>query len=137
MIRERVLGRLPLPLLSTGLFAGLLLGLALLLASSPAQASEIMAPRHHGKAVTVNVSFNAQLPLLDDSKAAIGAAQADLRRSFYRMARQECTVLLEEIAASCSLNNLNVNSHIQNYNNQAPLMLNANSNASYIITLKP
>ncbi len=132
MVRQRPLQGLPLPL--TALLAAA--GLLLVAWVSIAQASEIRMPGYHSRAVNVNVSFNAQIPVADTSEAALTAAQAELRRSFYRMAREECTHLLAEIAESCSLVHLNVNTSVQNYNNQTPMM-NANSNAGYAITLKP
>jgi hypothetical protein len=89
------------------------------------------------RSINVSVAFNSQIPLVDSSEEGIVRAQANARRLFYRLAREECRYLLEEIADSCSLVNLNVNAQIQNYNNNAPLMLNAYSNAGYAITLKP
>lgn len=133
MVRQRPLQSLSLPLCALMTVAGLLVAAWV----SAAQASEIRPPGHHSRAVNVNVSFNAQVPVADLSEAALTEAQAELRRSFYRMARKECTHLLAEIAETCSLIHLNVNTSIQNYNNQQPPMMNANSNAGYAITLKP
>ena len=95
------------------------------------------AHRAAARTINVGVNFNMQIPLTDSSEQAVIDAQANARRTFYRLAKSECLYLLEEIASSCSLVSLNVNAQIQNYNNNAPLMLNAYSNAGYAITLKP
>jgi len=137
MIRKRILSHLPLPLLFAGLLAGIAIPLAATAAPATAAASEIVMRSPNRAPVNVNVSFNAQIPMVDTSEEAMAEAQAQMRRSFYRMARQECEQLLAEIAATCSLIHLNVNTSIQNYNNQQPPMMNANSNAGYAITLKP
>ena len=135
MIRKRILSRLPLSLLFAGLVAGVAIPFVASIAS--ASASEIVMRSPNRSPVNVNVSFNAQIPMVDTSEEAMAQAQAQMRRSFYRMARQECDQLLAEIAETCSLIHLNVNTSIQNYNNQQPPMMNANSNAGYAITLKP
>jgi hypothetical protein len=80
--------------------------------------------------------MNMQIPLADDNPEAMDAAQIDGRKLLYRLATSECPVLLETIAQSCKLTNLNVSTQIRHQNGQVPLMLYLNGNAQFAITLK-
>ena len=53
----------------------------------------------------------------------------------YRLGRDECALLKETIAKTCRLTNLNINTQIQQHNNQPP-RLHINGNANFTISLK-
>ena len=103
--------------------------------STPAASSKIRhIPGHN--AVNVNVSLNMEVPLADDSAEAMAAAQIDGRKILYRLATSECPVLLETIAATCRLTNLNVSTQIRRQNKPNPISLYVNGNAQFAITLQ-
>ncbi len=103
--------------------------------ASPARAS-IMAPFPGGdQAVNVSVGFSTQMPLPDLSEAALAAAQRAGREYVYRLGRDECALLKAVIAKTCRLTNLNINTQIQQHNNQPP-RLHINGNATFTISLK-
>jgi hypothetical protein len=58
-----------------------------------------------------------------------------MRKALYESAARECASLLETIASSCQLTNLNVSTNEQAYPNQPP-MVNVSMNATYSIALK-
>ena len=110
---------------------------ALTLAPSvaPAEAS-IMTPfPGGGQPVGVNVGFSTQVPLPDLDEATLAAAQKAGREYVYRLGRDECALLKATIAKTCRLTNLNINTQIQQHNNQPP-RLNINGNANFTIGLK-
>jgi hypothetical protein len=114
----------------------LLVGAGLSLAApaeTRARSSLAMKP---AKGVNVSVNFSIQLPLSDLSEKAIARQQESGRRLFYRLSQGECKVLLDTIAATCNLSNLNVSTRLRDHNNQAPMKLDLNGNARYFITLK-
>ena len=101
----------------------------------PAWAS-IMAPFPGGaQPVNVSVGFSTQVPLPDLNEAALAAAQKAGREYVYRLGRDECALLKETIAKTCRLTNLNINTQIQQHNNQPP-RLHINGNANFTISLK-
>ena len=102
---------------------------------APAEAS-IMAPfPGGGQPVGVNVGFSTQMPLPDLSEETLAAAQKAGREYVYRLGRDECTLLKATIAKTCRLTNLNINTQIQQHNNQPP-RLHINGNATFTISLK-
>ena len=102
--------------------------------AAPAFASNVYAP---GGATPVNVSvgFNSQLPLPDLEEETIRAAQLSGREYLYRASSEECTLLLETIAETCRLTNLNINTQVQQHQPGNP-MIYTNASASFTITLK-
>ncbi len=100
----------------------------------PAKASIIALP-HGTQPVNVSVGFSTQVPLPDLSEAALAAAQKAGREYVYRLGRDECALLKETIAKTCRLTNLNINTQIQQHNNQPP-RLHINGNANFTISLK-
>jgi hypothetical protein len=86
--------------------------------------------------VSVNVSFNTQVPLADLSDETLATSQKAGRKFVYRLARDECAVLKAIIAKTCRLANLNISTQIQNYQNQSPIVLHVNGNANFVISLK-
>ena len=86
--------------------------------------------------VNVNVSFNIQMPLDSLDEAAIVEAQMHGRALIYRLARNECQVLLEEIADTCRLTGLNASTQIPQARHQNPLYINLSGNAQFMISLK-
>ncbi len=101
----------------------------------PAKAS-IMAPFPGGsQPVNVSVGFSTQVPLPDQDEATLAAAQRAGREYVYRLGRDECALLKETIAKTCRLTNLNINTQIQQHNNQPP-RLHINGNANFTISLK-
>jgi hypothetical protein len=86
--------------------------------------------------ITVNVSFNIQMPLDSLDEAAIVEAQKNGRALIYRLARNECQTLLEEIAETCRLTNLNASTQIPQPRRMNPLYINLSGNAQFAISLK-
>ncbi len=120
-----------LALPAVALLAGLMLAPGL----APAKAS-IMAPfPGGGQPVNVNVGFNTQVPLPDLSEETLAAVQKAGREYVYRLGRSECALLKAIIAKTCRLTNLNINTQIQQHNNQPP-RLHINGNATFTISLK-
>ena len=106
------------------------------LTSAPAASSRVISGVPGQDFVNVNVSMNMQFPLADDSTEAMDAAQVDGRKLLYRLATSECPVLLETIAQTCRLTNLNVSTQVRHQSGNVPLMLHLNGNAQFAITLK-
>lgn len=86
--------------------------------------------------VSVNVSFNTQMPLADMSDKTMAETQRRGRVFVYNMVKQECETLLATIAATCRLVNLSVSAQVRNQNNTNPIYIYLNGNARYMITLK-
>lgn len=86
--------------------------------------------------INVNVSFNFQMPLESLDEAAIVAAQKAGRALIYRLARNECEVLLEEIADTCRLTGLNASTQIPQPHMMNPLYINLSGNAQFSISPK-
>lgn len=86
--------------------------------------------------VNVNVSFDMQIPLAGDEVKALSDAQTSGRKMIYRQAVAECPVLLETIAATCSLTRLNVSTRVNHRNNHQQQFLHLNGNAQFAITLR-
>ncbi len=116
---------------AAALFAPLLVSLLL---SSPVEARKMALPQE--EIVNVNVNFNSQSPISDLSEEAITKVRNEASRVLYEMAKKECALMLEVIAETCKLTNLNVSTQVQNYNNQAPMQIYINSSANFAITLK-
>ncbi len=125
----RILRILALPAMA------LLTGLALAPGAAPAEAS-ILALPHGTQPVNVSVGFNTQVPLPDLSEEALAAAQKAGREYVYRLGRDECALLMEIIAKTCRLTNLNINTQIQQHNNPGAPLLYINGNATFTISLK-
>ncbi len=125
----RILRILALPAMA------LLAGLALAPGVAPAEAS-IVAPFQGNQPVNVSVGFNTQMPLPDLSEETLVAAQKAGREYVYRLGRDECALLKAIIAKTCRLTNLNINTQIQQHNNNQPPRLHINGNASFTISLK-
>ncbi len=111
----------------------LIAGLTLAPAAAPAEAS-ILALPHGTQPVNVSVGFNTQVPLPDLSADTLAAAQRAGREYIYSLGRDECALLMEIIAKTCRLTNLNINTQIQQHNN--PPQLYINGNATFTISLK-
>jgi len=90
-----------------------------------------------GQPVTVNVGFNAEVPLPDPNDAKLAATQKAGREYIYRLAQNECAQLLATIATTCQMTSLHVSTDLrqQNYYAIAPLLY-IYSNADFTITLK-
>lgn len=115
--------------------AGLAAALSLL-ALSPAAASKMRAGHMAHQPVNVSISFNRQTPAGGMSEDEMAEAQTDGRVLLYKLAQEECDVLLRVIAETCRLTHLNVSSQMQNYGNQNQPMLYINGSATFAITLK-
>ena len=109
---------------------------ALALSSGAASSSKIAHNIPGQDFVNVNVSLNMEIPMTDDSVEAMSAAQVDGRKILYRLATSECPVLLDTIADSCRLTNLNVSTQIRRQNRTVPVSLYVNGSAQFAITLK-
>jgi len=112
-----------------------LAGLALAPGAAPAKAS-ILALPHGTQPVNVSVGFNTQVPLPDLSADTLAAAQRAGREYIYSLGRDECALLMEIIAKTCRLTNLNINTQIQQHNNPGAPLLYINGNATFTISLK-
>jgi len=123
-----------LALPAMALLAGLA-GLALVPGAAPAKAS-ILALPHGTQPVNVSVGFNTQVPLPDLSADTLAAAQRAGREYIYSLGRDECALLMEIIAKTCRLTNLNINTQIQQHNNPGAPLLYINGNATFTISLK-
>ncbi len=88
-----------------------------------------------GQPVNVSVGFSTQVPLPALDEATLAAAQKAGREYVYRLSREDCALLKEIIAKTCRLTNLNINTQIQQHNNQPP-RLHINGNATFTISLK-
>lgn len=77
-----------------------------------------------------------QMPLADDETNTLSDAQTRGRKMIYRQAVAECPILLETIAATCSLTRLNVSTRLNRRNNNLKQFLNLNGNAQFSITLR-
>lgn len=106
-------------------------------ASTPAASSKIARHMPGHSAVNVNVSVNMEIPLADDDTETIAAAQVDGRKILYRLATTECPILLDTIAETCRLTNLNVSTQIRRKNAANPISLYVSGNAQFAISLKP
>ena len=115
-----------------------LLGAALvsLLAVGSATSSARSIAIPGGSLVNVNVSLNMQIPLADDTRQTLEGMQMHGRKVIYRLAVSECPVLLETIAATCRLANLNVSTQMNNQGHNGQLNLRLNGSAQFAITLK-
>ena len=116
----------------TGLLAAAFFGVAS--TSSHSEARSIAATA--SASVNVNVSFDMQLPLADDDTKTLSEAQTRGRKMIYKQAVAECPVLLETIAASCSLTRLNVSTRLNRRDRNRDQFLRLNGNAQFTITLK-
>ncbi len=121
----------PSALAALALLAGVSLGPA----AAPAKAS-ILALPYGGQPVNVSVGFNTQVPLPDLREETLAAAQKAGREYIYSLGREECALLMEIIAKTCRLTNLNINTQIQQHHNAAQPLLHINGNASFTIGLK-
>ncbi|NNE21124.1 MAG: hypothetical protein HKN11_00805 [Rhizobiales bacterium] len=106
-------------------------------ASTPAASSKLARHMPGHNTVNVNVSVNMEIPLADDDTQTIAAAQVDGRKILYRLATTECPVLLETIAETCRLTNLNVSTQIRRQNAAKPISLYVSGNAQFAVSLKP
>lgn len=106
-------------------------------ASTPAASSKIARHMPGQNAVNVNVSVNMEIPLADDDTETIAAAQVDGRKILYHLATTECPILLDTIADTCRLTNLNVSTQIRRQNAANPIRLHVSGNAQFSISLKP
>lgn len=104
-------------------------------ASTPAASSKIARHMPGQNAVNVNVSVNMEIPLANDDTESIAAAQIDGRKILYRLATTECPVLLDTIAETCRLTNLNVSTQIRRQNAAHPIKLHVSGNAQFSISL--
>ena len=86
--------------------------------------------------VNVNVSFNIQMPMDSLDETSIVEAQMRGRALIYRLARDECKVLLEEIAETCRLTGLSASTQIPQAHQMNPLYVNLGGNAQFAISLK-
>ncbi|MGB5215748.1 MAG: hypothetical protein WBN88_19150 [Anderseniella sp.] len=102
--------------------------------SSHSEARSIAAPA--SSVINVNVSFDMQMPLANNEANTLSDAQTRGRKMIYRQAVAECPVLLETIAATCSLTRLNVSTRINRRNNNQEQFLHLNGNAQFAITLQ-
>jgi len=87
--------------------------------------------------VSVNVSYNLQLPAGPgpDTAELLSSAERDARKSMYTLAAQECGDLLATIASSCQITAINISTQINRYPGQVPTIC-INSNVSMQIALK-
>ncbi len=108
--------------------------LGLTFVSSQGEARSLAPPA--SSFVNVNVSFDMQMPLADDETNTLSDAQTRGRKMIYRQAVTECPILLEAIAATCSLTRLNVSTSINRRNNNQEHFLHLNGNAQFAITLQ-
>jgi len=102
--------------------------------SAHARASILSLP-NDAQPVNVSVGFNSQLPLPDLSQQTLADAQEAGRRYIYGLGRDECALLIETIAKTCRLTNLNINTQIQQHNPGQP-HLYINGSATFTITLQ-
>jgi hypothetical protein len=113
-----------------------LIGAMLIPATAPARD----LARHNAligpQPVNVNVNFNIQMPLDSLDETAIVEAQMHGRALIYRLARNECQVLLEELADTCRLTGMSASTQIPQARHQNPLYINLSGNAQFAISLK-
>ena len=111
--------------------------LALALTAAPAFAeSNTMALSATGP-VSVNVSYNLQLPAGPgpDTTELLSSVERNARKSMYTLAAKECEDLLATIASSCQITAINVSTQINRYPGQMPTLY-ISSNVSMQIALK-
>lgn len=102
--------------------------------SSQGEARSLAAPA--SSFVNVNVSFDMQMPLAGDEMKTLSDAQIRGRKMIYIQAVNECPVLLDTIAATCSLTRLNVSTRVNHRDNNQQQFLHLNGNAQFAITLR-
>ena len=110
--------------------------IALGLTSIPSQGEARSLAAKASSFVNVNVSFDMQMPLAGDDMKTLSDAQTRGRKMIYRQAVTECPVLLETIAATCSLTRLNVSTRVNHRTNNQDQFLHLNGNAQFAITLQ-
>jgi len=109
--------------------------LALALITAPAFAeSNTMALPAVGP-VSVNVSYNLQLPAGPGTAELLSSVERNARKSMYTLAAKECEALLATIASSCQITAINVSTQINRYPSQVPTLY-ISSNVSMQIALK-
>ncbi len=116
--------------------AALLAGLVLTPAAALAD-TIITGLNHSDQPVTVNVGFNAEVPIADPDETRLAATQKVWRERVYRLGREECTRLLAVVAETCRLTSINVSTDIRQYpyNPTLPLLY-INGNDEFAITVK-
>ena len=90
----------------------------------------------HDGGVNVSVNFTMHMPLTDTSDQVVSDTQKRGRTFIYRMASEECAVLMKTIASTCRLTNLNVSAQVRDHSHNRPVTLYLNGSARYMITLK-
>jgi len=108
----------------------------ILVSASASLAGSMRNPLSPAQPVRVNVNFNIQMPLASLDEAAIVAAQKQGRALIYRLAKDECQVLLDEIASNCQLTGLNAATNIPQSHGGNPLYINLSGSAQFAISLK-
>src|SRR5262245_44831588 len=86
------------------MFVRLLLVASLLACASPAFAA--------GEAISVNTSFNLQMPAAGSTDTAVTDQERSLKRSLYERAARECDDLKASIALTCQITGINVSTQI-------------------------
>lgn len=88
-----------------------------------------------GQAISVNASYNLQMPATGDTETAITDQERLLKRSLYERAARECDDLKATIALTCLITNISVSTQISR-NPGAPPQLYVSSNVQMQITAK-
>jgi hypothetical protein len=111
--------------------------LALALTAAPVLAESTAMTLPATGPVSVNVSYNLQLPAGPGPETAelLSGAERGARKSMYTLAAKECGDLLATIASSCQITAINVSTQINRYPGQVPTLY-ISSNVSLQIALK-
>jgi hypothetical protein len=120
--------RLALPALSA----------ALLLCAASARAQDTATPADLGAnaaGIMFNTSISLNLPLVGTDRAARQAEEDSYRRDLYARSVDECRVLLDSIAKSCTITSVNVSTQT-NSNPGQPDYLYVSSNITMQVELK-
>jgi hypothetical protein len=109
------------------MFARLLSVAFLLACTSPVFAA--------GEAISVNTSFNLQMPATGSADTAVTDQERSLKRSLYERAARECDDLKASIAMTCQITGISVSTQISR-NPGAPPQIYVSSNVQMQITVK-
>lgn len=114
-----------------------LVSLAMLTQASfvAAQPRSESAAQNANKPIQVSVRYSWNVPVTNSANDAKAAQMEEARRVLYKIAVNECDVLTNLIADTCSLDRLNVQSNLQSRHRMGE-QISVNGNATYKITLK-
>jgi hypothetical protein len=113
-----------------------ILPVALGLSVAMAEAEDTAATAGGGSAgIMFNTSISLNLPLLAADRAGTLAEEEVHRKDLYTRSVRECAILLESIAAACTITGISVSSQINSNPGQADYLY-VSSNISMQVELK-